>query len=372
MPRAAVVAFALILRCALSTPINTVEVSSHGSLVEGDQKRSKLMRRVGEPTLYDSRHPQPEATVVAALAADTTDSIQAANDDSSAKDDKGREGKGRKGKGRKGKGRKGKGRKGKGDKGGGEGNGRNGKGGGGAKDIDQILGDDEAKEEEKHQAETVAPPATDEPPVGPLSHHNAKENKVPAPSPSSHNATASSALVPPAPSPSPLPPQPEDDNLCKEVKGVKVKDTRENKEPEWAGVSLIRHGEKKECGNAMFLGEFPNGRLEACASAVATNASCSNNFQMHKDTYNCACVTSWDVCESKKHTATCLYELNPGEFANATENSGNMEDEHKHGEAKVDRGDDADEADGSDQPAPGHFGKSEADGDDDDDDKDED
>jgi len=354
MPRAAVVAFALILRCALSTPINTVEVSSHGSLVEGDQKRSKLMRRVGEPALYDSHHHQLEATVVAALAEDTTDSIQAANDDSSAKDDKGREGKGRKGKG---------------DKGGGEGNGQNGKGGGGAEDIDQILGDDEAKEEEKHQAETVAPPATDEPPVGPLSHHDATDSKVPAPSPGPA-PTPSVAMVPPVPSPSPLPPQPEDVNLCKEVKGVKVKDTRENKEPEWAGVSLIRHGEKKECGNAMFLGEFPNGRLEACASAVATNASCSNNFQMHKDTYNCACVTSWDVCESKTHTATCLYELNPGEFANATENSGKMEDEHKHGEAKVDRGDDADEADGSDQPAPGHFGKSEADGDDDDKDED--
>lgn len=119
-------------------------------------------------------------------------------------------------------------------------------------------------------------------------------------------------LLGPHPSPSPFPPQPDDPAICKDVHDVRVRDTRDH--PNWAGVSVVRHGEERTCSNAMYMGTFPNGRLTACAAIVASNDSCSNVFVMHKDDYDCSCVTSWEICNETSHNATCRYELNPGEF----------------------------------------------------------
>jgi len=135
----------------------------------------------------------------------------------------------------------------------------------------------------------------------------------PAPSPPPAPMSLEDFLGPTAWSPSPVPPSPEDSSLCKAVDGVKVKDTRDV-HTTFASVSVKRHGEKKNCGNGtLVLGTFPNGRLTSCAWAVASNQSCGNDFQLHKDTYECACVAAWSMCESQDEESTCLYELNPGE-----------------------------------------------------------
>lgn len=139
----------------------------------------------------------------------------------------------------------------------------------------------------------------------------------PAPAPPPAPVSLEDFLGPPSFSPSPVAPTPLDHAICKNVTGISVLDVRDIHHVN-ATVSHRRHGEKKHCAmvngavSVLNLGTFPNGRLHSCAEAVAANASCSNEFQLEKETYKCDCVTAWSYCVPAAENNTCVYDLNPG------------------------------------------------------------
>jgi hypothetical protein len=102
---------------------------------------------------------------------------------------------------------------------------------------------------------------------------------------------------------------PTDTALCKDVTGIHVADTRGANFPELE-VSVKHNGEAEDCGNeTLSLGSLYS--LEQCAFAVASNTSCFDTFQLHRETYDCACVTKWGTCEEQPDEDVCLYQLSP-------------------------------------------------------------
>jgi len=82
-----------------------------------------------------------------------------------------------------------------------------------------------------------------------------------------------------------------DPSICKDADHIHaVRDTRGDHN-NWAGVTIRmvgmrkKWGEKRKCSNAVLVGAFPNGRLEACAMAVAMNKTCSDSFALHSESY---------------------------------------------------------------------------------------